>query len=163
MAAKSPSCIVLSRQKLPTIDRGRYAPAAGLAKGAYVLADSTGGDPELLLLATGSEVSLALDAHERLAAEGVRSRVVSMPCWGLFEQQPRSYRESVLPPSVSARVAVEQASALGWDRYVGPAGDTLTMSSFGASAPFAKLQERFGFTVENLLKVARSVLAEESQ
>jgi transketolase len=149
--------------QVPTIDRGRYAPAAGLAKGAYVLADSTGGDPELLLLATGSEVSLALDAHERLAAEGVRSRVVSMPCWGLFEQQPRSYRESVLPPSVSARVAVEQASALGWDRYVGPAGDTLTMSSFGASAPFAKLQERFGFTVENLLKVARSVLAEESQ
>ena len=163
MVANSPSCIVLSRQKLPTIDRGLYAPAAGLARGAYVLAESIGGDPQLLLLATGSEVSLALETHERLAAEGVRSRVVSMPCWALFEQQPRSYRESVLPPSVGARVAVEQASALGWDRYVGPLGATLTMSSFGASAPFAKLQQKFGFTVENLLKVARSVLAGESR
>jgi transketolase len=163
MVANSPSCIVLSRQKLPTIDRGLYAPAAGLARGAYVLAESIGGDPELLLLATGSEVSLALEAHERLAAEGVRSRVVSMPCWRLFEQQPRAYREAVLPPSVSARVAVEQASALGWDRYVGPSGQTLTMSRFGASAPFAKLQQKFGFTVENLLKVTRSVLAEESR
>jgi transketolase len=163
MVANSPSCIVLSRQKLPTIDRGLYAPAAGLARGAYVLAESIGGDPELLLLATGSEVSLALDAHERLAAEGVRSRVVSMPCWRLFEQQPRAYREAVLPPSVSARVAVEQASALGWDRYVGPSGQALTMSRFGASAPFAKLQQKFGFTVENLFKVTRSVLAEESR
>ena len=163
VATNAPSCIVLSRQKLPTIDRGRYAPAAGLARGAYILAESIGGDPQLLLLATGSEVSLALETHERLAAEGVRSRVVSMPCWALFEQQPRSYRESVLPPSVGARVAVEQASALGWDRYVGPLGATLTMSSFGASAPFAKLQQKFGFTVENLLKVARSVLAGESR
>jgi transketolase len=163
IAAKLPSCIILSRQKLPTIDRARYAPAAGLARGAYVLADSIGGDPQLLLLASGSEVSLALEAHERLAAEGVRSRVVSMPCWGLFEQQPRSYRESVLPPSVSVRVAVEQASSLGWDRYVGPSGQTLAMSSFGASAPFAKLQQKYGFTVANLLKVARSVLVEESR
>jgi transketolase len=163
VAANAPSCIVLSRQKLPTIDRGRYAPAAGLARGAYILADSSDGDPQLLLLATGSEVSLALETHERLATEGVRSRVVSMPCWALFEQQPRSYRESVLPPSVGARVAVEQASALGWDRYVGPLGATLTMSSFGASAPFAMLQQKFGFTVENLLKVARSVLAGESR
>jgi transketolase len=163
MVANSPSCIVLSRQKLPTIDRGLYAPAAGLARGAYVLAESIGGDPELLLLATGSEVSLALEAHERLAAEGVRSRVVSMPCWRLFEQQPRAYREAVLPPSVSARVAVEQASALGWDRYVGPSGQALTMSRFGASAPFAKLQQKFGFTVENLFKVTRSILAEESR
>jgi transketolase len=163
IAAKLPSGIILSRQKLPTIDRARYAPAAGLARGAYVLADSIGGDPQLLLLASGSEVSLALEAHERLAAEGVRSRVVSMPCWGLFEQQPRSYRESVLPPSVSVRVAVEQASSLGWDRYVGPSGQTLAMSSFGASAPFAKLQQKYGFTVANLLKVARSVLVEESR
>jgi len=163
IAAKLPSCIILSRQKLPTIDRARYAPAAGLARGAYVLADSIGGDPQLLLLASGSEVSLAIEAHERLAAEGVRSRVVSMPCWGLFEQQPRSYRESVLPPSVSVRVAVEQASSLGWDRYVGPSGQTLAMSSFGASAPFAKLQQKYGFTVANLLKVARSVLVEESR
>jgi transketolase len=163
IAAKWPSCIILSRQKLPTIDRGRYAPAAGLARGAYILADSSCGDPQLLLLATGSEVSLALEAHERLIAEGVRSRVVSMPCWSLFEEQPRSYRESVLPPSLHARVAVEQASPLGWDRYVGPAGETLTMSSFGASAPFAKLQQKFGFTVTNLLEVARSVLARESR
>ena len=110
---RSPSCIILSRQKLPTIDRARYASAEQLVKGAYVLADAGGGDPELLLLATGSEVSLALGAHERLAAEGVRSRVVSMPCWALFEQQPRSYREAVLPPGVRARVAVEQAGALG--------------------------------------------------
>ena len=142
---RMPSCIILSRQKLPTIDRGRYASADQLAKGAYVLADADGGDPELLLLATGSEVSLALGAHEQLAAEGVRSRVVSMPSWALFEQQPKSYRDAVLPPSVRARVAVEQASSLGWDRYVGPDGATVTMSTFGASAPFAKLQGEVRF------------------
>ena len=157
----TPSCLILSRQKLPTIDRARYAPADQLGKGAYVLADAEGGDPVLILLATGSEVSLALGAHELLAAEGVRSRVVSMPCWTLFEQQPRSYREAVLPPSVHARVAVEQAGALGWDRYVGPAGATVTMRGFGASAPLAKLQEKFGFTVANVVKVARSVMIEE--
>jgi transketolase len=128
-----------------------------------VLADAADGDPELLLLATGSEVSLALGAHEQLAAEGVRSRVVSMPCWTLFEQQPRSYREAVLPPSVRARVAIEQAGPLGWDRYVGLAGATVTMSGFGASAPLAKLQERFGFTVANVVKVARAVLIAESR
>jgi transketolase len=155
---RMPSCIVLSRQKLPTIDRDRYASAELLAKGAYVLADAEGGHPELLLLATGSEVSVALEAHERLVAEGVRSRVVSMPSWALFDQQPQSYREAVLPPSVRARVAVEQASALGWGRYVGLDGGTVTMNSFGASAPFAKLQERFGFTVENILDVARNVM-----
>ena len=158
---RMPSCIILSRQKLPTIDRGRYASADQLAKGAYVLADADGGDPELLLLATGSEVSLALGAHEQLAAEGVRSRVVSMPCWALFEQQPKSYRDAVLPPSVRARVAVEQACSLGWDRYVGPDGATVTMSTFGASAPFAKLKERFGFTIPNLVKVARRVMIAE--
>ena len=156
-----PSCIILSRQKLPTIDRSRYASADQLAKGAYILADAEGGDPELLLLATGSEVSLALAAHEQLATEGVRSRVVSMPSWALFEKQPRSYRETVLPPSVRARVAVEQACPLGWDRYVGLAGATVTMSTFGASAPFAKLQERFGFTVANVVKAARSVMIAE--
>ena len=158
-----PSCIILSRQKLPTIDRARYAPADQLAKGAYVLADADGGDPELLLLATGSEVSLALGAHDIFAAEGVRSRVVSMPCWALFEQQPRSYRDAVLPPSVRARVAVEQAGPLGWDRYVGLAGSTVTMSGFGASAPLADLQERFGFTVANLVEVARSVMIAEKK
>jgi transketolase len=158
---RTPSCIILSRQKLPTIDRARYAPADKLARGAYVLADAEGGDPELLLLATGSEVSLALGAHEQLAAEGIRSRVVSMPCWALFEQQPRRYRDTVLPPSVRARVAVEQACPLGWDRYVGPDGATVMMSTFGASAPLAKLQERFGFTVANLVAVARSVMNSE--
>jgi transketolase len=158
---RMPSCIILSRQKLPTIDRSRYALADQLAKGAYVLADAAGGDPELLLLATGSEVSLALGAHEQLAAEGVHSRVVSMPCWSLFEQQPKSYRDAVLPPSVRARVAVEQACSLGWDRYVGPDGATVTMSTFGASAPFAKLKEKFGFTVDHVIKVARRVMAAE--
>jgi transketolase len=156
-----PSCIILSRQKLPTIDRGRYASADQLAKGAYVLAEAEGGDPELLLLATGSEVSLALGAHEQLVAEGVRSRVVSMPSWALFEQQPRGYREMVLPPSIRARVAVEQACPLGWGDYVGLAGATVTMRSFGASAPFEALKERFGFTVANVVKVARSVMLAE--
>ncbi len=156
---RMPSCIILSRQKLPTIDRDRYASADQLAKGAYVLADAD--DPELLLLATGSEVSLALGAHEQLAAEGIRSRVISMPSWALFEQQPKTYRDAVLPPSVRARVAVEQAASLGWDRYVGPDGATVTMSTFGASAPFAKLKERFGFTVPNLVKVARRVMTAE--
>jgi transketolase len=155
---RMPSCIVLSRQKLPTIDRGRYASADLLARGAYVLADTGDDDPEVILLATGSEVSLALGAHERLVAEGVRSRVVSMPCWAMFEQQQRSYRDAVLPPSVRARVAVEQAGALGWDRYVGPAGASVTMRSFGASAPLAKLQQRFGFTVANVVEVARRVM-----
>ena len=157
-----PSCIILSRQKLPTIDRDRYSAADQLAKGAYVLADADG-DPELLLLATGSEVSLALGAHEQLAAEGVRSRVVSMPCWVLFEQQPKSYRDAVLPPSVRARVAVEQAASLGWDRYVGPAGATVTMSTFGASAPFAKLKVKFGFTIAHVVEVARSVMSMEKE
>jgi transketolase len=160
---KVPSCIILSRQKLPTIDRGRYASADQLAKGAYVLADAAGGDPQLILLATGSEVSLALGAHEQLAAEDVRSRVVSMPCWALFEQQPKTYRDAVLPPSVRARVAVEQASSLGWDRYVGPEGATVTMSTFGASAPFAELKERFGFTIANVVNVARSVMKVEKE
>jgi len=158
---RMPSCIILSRQKLPTIDRARYAPADQLAKGAYVLAEAQGGDPKLLLLATGSEVSLALGAHEQLASEGIRSRVVSMPSWALFEQQPKRYRDAVLPPSVHARVAVEQASPLGWDRYVGPAGATVTMDRFGASAPYAKLKERFGFTVANVVRVARNIMAEK--
>jgi transketolase len=160
---RTPICIILSRQKLPTIDRERYAAADQLAKGAYVLADADGGDPEVLLLATGSEVSLALGAHEQLAAEGVRSRVVSMPSWALFEQQPKSYRDAVLPPSVRARVAVEQASPLGWDRYVGPDGATVTMSTFGASAPFAKLKVRFGFTVAHVVEVARGVMSAEKE
>jgi transketolase len=157
-----PTCIILSRQKLPTIDRDRYASADQLVKGAYILADAGGGNPELILIATGSEVSHALGAHEQLTAEGVRSRVVSMPSWALFEQQPLSYREMVLPPSVRARVAVEQACPLGWGDYVGLAGATVTMSSFGASAPFDELKEKFGFTVANVVETARKVMNAEN-
>jgi transketolase len=154
-----PVALVLTRQAVPTLDRGRYAPASGLARGAYVLADAAGGRPELLLLATGSEVHLALAAHEALSARGVRSRVVSMPSWELFEQQPASYRASVLPPEVRARVAVEQASTLGWDRYVGSRGAVVGMHTFGASAPREALQARFGFTPEAIVATASALLA----
>ena len=153
-----PSCLVLTRQALPTIDRARYAPASGLARGAYVLADCEG-TPQILLLATGSEVSLALGAHERLAAEGVGSRVVSMPSWSVFETQDAAYREAVLPRAVRTRLAIEQAGSIGWDRYVGFDGGTLTMSTFGASAPLAKLLARYGFTVDNVCDRARALIA----
>ncbi|KWU52595.1 transketolase [Pseudomonas palleroniana] len=148
-----PSCLVLSRQALPTLDRTQYASASGAARGAYVLAGAE--RPEVLLLATGSEVSLAVAAYEQLTAEGIAAQVVSMPCWELFEEQERSYRDSVLPPAVKARVAIEQAGPLGWDRYVGQTGAKVVMNSFGASAPLAKLQEKFGFTVENVVELAR--------
>jgi transketolase len=154
--SNEPSCLILSRQALPTIDRSRYASAEGVAKGAYVLADSD--KPDVILIATGSEISLAIAAHEELASSGVQSRVVSMPSWALFEKQPAKYRESVLPPAITARVAIEQAGSLGWDRYVGPAGLMVTMTTFGASAPLAKLQDKFGFTVDNVVKVARSAI-----
>ena len=154
---QEPVALVLSRQALPTFDRARCAPASGLARGAYVLVDAAGGAPELLLLATGSEVALCLAAQERLALEGIRARVVSMPCWELFDRQPRAYREAVLPPAVTARLSVEQASTLGWDRYIGPRGRALGMRGFGASAPFTALQERFGFTVEQVLETARAL------
>ena len=153
-----PSCIVLSRQALPTIDRRHYAAADGLRRGAYILADTAGGDPALILLATGSEVSLALAAHERLTGEGVRSRVVSMPSWSVFEKQDAAYYHSVLPAHVRARLAVEMAGSLGWDRYVGLDGATVTMSSFGASAPLLKLQAKFGFTVDHVCDVARTLI-----
>ena len=149
-----PSCLVLSRQPLPTLDRTRYAAATGAAKGAYVLA---GADrPEVLLIATGSEVSLAVEAYEQLETEGIAAQVVSMPSWELFEEQDQAYRDSVLPPTVKARVVVEQAGPLGWDRYVGQTGAKVVMNSFGASAPLAKLQEKFGFTVANLVKQAKA-------
>lgn len=149
-----PSCLVLSRQPLPTLDRTRYAAATGAAKGAYVLA---GADrPEVLLIATGSEVSLAVAAYEQLETEGIAAQVVSMPSWELFEEQDQAYRDSVLPPTVKARVVVEQAGPLGWDRYVGQTGAKVVMNSFGASAPLAKLQEKFGFTVANLVKQAKA-------
>ncbi len=153
-----PAALVLSRQALPTLDRTRYAPAAGLALGAYVLAEAPGGTPEVLLLATGSEVSLCLAAYERLTAEGVRVRVVSMPSWELFERQSRAYREQILPPRVTARISVEQAASTGWDRYVGLAGTSIGMNTFGASAPLKALQQKFGFTADRLIAAVRQQL-----
>jgi transketolase len=154
-----PAVLVLSRQPIPVFDRTRYAPANGVARGAYVLADAEGGKPEVILLASGSEVSLCLEAFERLTAEGIRARVVSMPSWELFEEQPPSYRDDVLPPEVTARVSVEQASTFGWERYVGPAGAMIGMETFGASAPLKELQKKFGFTADRMVEAARAQLA----
>ncbi|PYD46967.1 transketolase [Novacetimonas pomaceti] len=156
-----PSVLVLSRQNLPTICRKTYAPASGLAKGAYVLADADG-KPDVILMATGSEVGLVVKAYEQLKAEGVKARVVSMPSWDLFEAQPKSYRDSVLPPDVTARVAVEQAAQLGWDRYVGLSGATIVMHTFGASAPAEQLEVKFGFTVDAVVAEARKQLASKA-
>ena len=150
-----PACLVLSRQALPTLDRAQYAPAAGLARGAYVLADSGDGPPDVILMGTGSEVSLCVGAYETLKAEGVRARVVSMPSWDLFEHQDQAYRDEVLPPDVVGRVAVEQGAKLGWDRYVGLGGSVIGMHTFGASAPAAALATKFGFTPERVLEEAR--------
>ncbi len=157
-----PAALILSRQALPTLDRTKYAPASGLFKGAYVLADAAGGKPDVLLLATGSEVSLCVAAYEELKAEGIRARVVSMPSWEIFERQSQAYRDSVLPPSVRARVAVEQASAWGWAHYVGMEGAVLGMRTFGASAPLKVLQKEFGFTKENVIAAAKEQLGRSS-
>jgi transketolase len=154
----APAAIVLTRQALPTIDRSKYADATGVARGAYVLADAPGGKPDVLLLATGSEVALCLDAYERLNAQGVRARVVSMPSWELFDDQPQEYRERVLPPAVTARVSVEQASTFGWAKYVGATGASIGMRSFGASAPLKDLLKKFGFTPEHVIAAAREQL-----
>jgi transketolase len=156
-----PAVIVLSRQPLPTLDRSKYASAAGVARGAYVLADAPGADPELILIASGSEVSLAAQAHEQLIAEGIRSRVVSMPSWDLFEHQSAEYRETVLPPKVTARVAVEQASTFGWERYVGTRGRVIGMHTFGASAPLKELQRKFGFAPDHVVAVAKELLGRQ--
>ena len=153
-----PAVLALTRQPLPTFDRNKYAPAAGVARGAYVMADTPGGAPEIILIASGSEVSLVVDAQEALASEGIRSRVVSMPSWDIFEDQPKSYRDSVLPPEVSARLAVEQGSVLGWERYVGAAGRVIGMTTFGASAPLKELQRKFGFEPERVVAVAKELL-----
>jgi len=158
-----PVTLVLSRQAIPTFDRTRYAAASGLAQGAYVLADANGEKPELILLASGSEVSLCVEAFERLTADGVRARVVSMPSWELFEQQSQSYRDSVLPPEVTARVSVEQASTFGWERYVGLTGASVGMKTFGASAPLKELQKKFGFTVEHVVEAARAQLGRRQE
>ncbi len=153
-----PVALVLSRQKVRTLDRSRYAPADGLRRGAYVLADSRPGQPELILIATGSEVPLAAAAYERLAEEGVAVRLVSMPSWELFAEQEQSYRHSVLPPTVKARLAVEAGATLGWERWVGELGEVIGIDRFGASAPYTVLMEKFGFTVEHVVKRAKGVL-----
>jgi transketolase len=150
-----PAVLVLTRQAVPTVDRTKYAAAAGLARGAYVLADAADGKPEVLLLATGSEVALCLDAYERLKAEGIKARVVSMPSWELFDDQPQEYRDQVLPPEVTARVSVEQASTFGWAKYVGAGGHSIGMRSFGASAPLKDLIKKFGFAPEDVIAAAR--------
>ena len=156
-----PAVLALSRQPLPTLDRRVFASAAGVARGAYVLADPQSGNPEVLLIASGSEVSLAVEAHEKLLAEGIRSRVVSMPSWEIFDQQTQEYRDSVLPPAVKARVAVEQASTFGWERYVGSAGRVIGMTTFGASAPLKALQKKFGFEPDRIVAAARQLLGRQ--
>jgi transketolase len=140
------------------LDRSRYASAEGLRRGGYVLADPPDGDPELILIATGSEVSLAVQAHEQLAGDGVRSRVVSLPSFNLFDRQDKEYRDSVLPPGVTARISIEEASTLGWDRYVGPEGQKIGMHTFGSSAPLKDVLDEFGFTPEKVVEAAKNLL-----
>ncbi len=153
-----PVALVLTRQNVPVLDRSKYAPAEGLRRGGYVLADAADGDPELILIATGSEVALAVSAHEKLAADGVASRVVSLPSFNLFDRQDQAYRDSVLPPSVTARISIEEASTLGWDRYVGPEGTKIGMHTFGSSAPLKDVLDEFGFTPEKVVEAARNLL-----
>ena len=153
-----PVALALTRQKLPVIDRQKYASAEGLTRGAYILADAKGRRPELLLIASGSEVSVALDAYEKLTAAGIATRAVSMPSWDLFEEQPQDYKDEVLPPLTTARLAIEAAYPLGWDRYVGPQGATIAMTRFGASAPDKVLAEKFGFTTAHVVERARELL-----
>ncbi|NGX60683.1 MAG: Transketolase [Chlamydiae bacterium] len=152
-----PVALILSRQNLPTLNREKYASAEGLHKGAYVLADCEG-KPEVILIGTGSEVPLCLEAHDKLLSEGIRSRVVSMPCWELFEIQEKSYQDEVLPPDITTRISVEQASTFGWERYVGEKGIAIGMETFGASAPLQALLKKFGFTIENIVSKAKELL-----
>ena len=153
-----PAVLVLSRQPLPTLDRKKYAPASGVARGAYVLADASQGNPEMILIASGSEVSLAVEAHEQLISEGIRSRVVSMPSWEIFEHQTQEYQDHVLPPDVRARIAVEQASSFGWERYIGRPGRVIGMKTFGTSAPLKELQKKFGFEPDKVATAAKELL-----
>jgi len=154
----APAVLVLTRQALPTIDRSKYAAASGVAQGAYILADAQGGKPDVLLLATGSEVALCMEAYERLKTEGIKARVVSMPSWELFDDQQQDYRDRVLPSNVTARVSVEQASVFGWAKYVGATGHSIGMRSFGASAPLKDLLKKFGFTVDSVVNAAKEQL-----
>ena len=158
-----PVGLVLTRQKLPVLDRGKLPPASGLARGAYVLVEEGEFPPEVILIATGSEVSLALEAHARLAGEGIRCRVVSMPCWELFDTQPGLYRDRVLPPSVRARVSIEAASPFGWERYVGLDGAMISVADFGASAPGPVVMREFGFTTERVVELAKRVLERDQE
>src|SRR5882672_3805641 len=157
----APAAIVLSRQPLPTLDRRAYASAAGVARGAYVVADAPNRAPEVILIASGSELILAVEAHEKLLAEGIPSRVVSMPSWEIFDHQTQEYRDSVLPPSVKARVAIEQASTFGWERYVGSSGHVIGMTTFGASAPLKELQKKFGFEPDRVVTAAKQLLGKK--
>jgi transketolase len=154
----SPAALVLTRQNLPTLDRSKYAPASGAAKGAYVLADAPGGKPDVILIGTGSELSLCVDAYEKLKADGVKARVVSMPSCEIFEQQDAAYKESVLPPDVTARVSVEMAATFGWGRYTGLKGRNVGMHRFGASAPLKDLLKFFEFTVDKVVAEARAAM-----
>jgi transketolase len=159
-----PVALILSRQAMPTLDRTKYASAEGLHRGAYVLADAPGGKPEVILMGTGTEISLCVDAHEELTAQGIRSRVVSMPSWEMFEHYSAKnpgYHDEVLPPAVTARVSVEQASTFGWSDYVGTRGKAIGMKTFGASAPLKELQKKFGFTVEAVVKAAKETLGRD--
>jgi len=153
-----PSTMVFTRQALPTLDRTKYAPASGVARGAYVLADAPGGRPDVILMATGSELRLVVEAYEKLSAEGIKARVVSMPCWEIFEQQDAAYKASVFPPGVTARVSVEMLSTFGWERYVGPKGISIGMHSFGASAPLKDVLKKFGFETDHVIAAAKQVL-----
>jgi transketolase len=155
---KSPVALILTRQALPIVDRSKFASADGLEKGAYILADSAGKTPELILIATGSEVAPTFEAYNKLSAEGVAVRLVSMPSWDLFEKQSQAYRDEVLPPSVTARLAVEAGVTFGWERYVGAKGAVHGINHFGASAPYKVIAEKLGFTGDNIAKLAHGVL-----
>jgi len=157
-----PVPLVLSRQNMPTLDRAKYASAEGVHRGGYVLADPADGEPEVILIATGTEVGLVVAAYEQLTAEGIRTRVVSLPSWALFDRQPQEYRDTVLPPHLTARVAVEQASTFGWERYAGSTGTVIGMHTFGASAPLKELQTKFGFTPENVVEAAKAQLRSQT-
>lgn len=155
----APVSLVLTRQAVPTLDRSKYAAASGVGKGAYIFADANGGKPEVILIGTGSELSLCVEAYEKLTAEGVRVRVVSMPCWEIFEQQDAAYRQSVFPPDVRARVSIEAGSVFGWERYVGLDGAIIGMTTFGASAPAKELFKKFGITTDHVIQAAKELLA----
>ena len=157
-----PACLVLTRQPLPTLDRTRFASAAGVARGAYVLADVEG-KPAVIFIGTGSEVALCVEAYETLKKDGIPSRVVSMPSWELFELQDQAYRDSVLPPDITARVSVEEGSVIGWDRYVGTDGAKIGMHTFGSSAPIKDLMKKFGFTPEKIFAAAKEQIAKSKK